>query len=107
MEEKTLIQYLTAPVEHERVLAVATLLDQIESYVRALGVAVTGLAVNVNPETMKEFCAVRRNADEVTAWLAAHRAVLDQYASLALNVSAAEAVPVKAEARDDQAQTIH
>lgn len=110
MEQKTLIQYLVGQLEHERVAAVAELVYQTENYVRALAVAITGLSVNANPETISEFSAVRRNANEVTDWLESHRKLLDQYANLSRRLSGAavaEAVSVPTEAQEDPAQTLH
>lgn len=106
MEQKTLLEYLTGSLEHERILAVSDLIYQVDGYVRALAQAITGLAVKVadDDQAMRDFCAVRRNADEISAWLCAHHQLLCLY------VEAQTAfVPVHAEPQDEQqpVQTLH
>lgn len=95
---KTLLECLTSPLEHERVWAVAELIYQTDGYFRAIAQAITGLALKVSDDesAMRDFLAVRRNAEEVSAWLCSHHQILCQH------VGALSAV--KAEAQDAQTQ---
>jgi hypothetical protein len=95
MEQRTILDYLTSPLEHERVQAVSDLLYQMDTYIRAIALGIVGLAVKAAAEgdAMREFLALRSNADEVSAWLCAHNSILRQHLQ-----GVPVPVPAKAEA---------
>jgi len=71
-QPKSLLDLVLDPVEGDRVLAVAQLLYQADSHVRALSLMLGGLAAKAEPATARDLYAIQQSAESVCDWLSAN-----------------------------------
>lgn len=99
-QQRTLSDLLADPVESTRVLTMADLLFQIETYTRNLSLMVGGLiAKNADTDTARSLFGLQQSLDETGLWLKGHYEPLYAHVQTPAPFPQAEAVAAESDGK--------